>query len=227
MRMYDVHTHIIPEIDDGAKNREQSIQMLKMLKDAGITDVVLTPHYYPFDMPIKKFIEKREKKFNEIADVFDDLGMKAHLGAEVYFSDVLFAYDDLNDLCIDGKNYLLLELPFCERNSQNIISDLHQICANFSVEIILAHLERYPRFFNTAFLEEVNDMGCLVQFDIASLKSCFKKKKIIKYIKKGLIQLAGSDCHNPTTRRPCFDLLKNNVSENIFEYLLSIFDAVK
>ncbi len=222
-----MHTHIIPGIDDGAKDREQSIEMLKMLKDAGITDVVLTPHYYPFDMPVEKFVERRQRKYNEITDAINELGLKAHIGAEVYFSDVLFALEDLSELCIDGKNYLLLELPFSERNRQKILTALHKLCANYSVKIILAHIERYPRFFNAEFLEEVNNMGCLVQIDISSLNCYFKKKKIVKFIKKGYIQLAGSDCHNATTRRPCFDLLKNNVSEDVYKYLLNIFDSVK
>lgn len=227
MRLYDVHTHIIPGIDDGAKDKEQSIQMLKMLKDAGITDVVLTPHYYPFDMPVKEFLQRRQEKYSEIADAIEELGLKAHLGAEVYFSDVLFAYDDLKDLCIDGKKYLLLELPFCERNQQKILTYLHKISANFSVNIILAHIERYPHLFNEEFLEKVYDMECLVQIDIVSLTSYFKKKKIIKYIKKGYIQLASSDCHNTTTRRPCFDLLKENLDESMVRYLLNIFHMIK
>ncbi|MBE7092346.1 MAG: hypothetical protein E7365_04130 [Clostridiales bacterium] len=226
MRLYDIHTHIIPGIDDGAINREQSIEMLKMLKEAGITDVVLTPHYYPFEMPLKSFLKKRQMCFDEIKDVFDELGLKAHLGAEVYLSDVLFALENINELCIDGKNYLLLELPYGEKNKQKIINALHQINANYSAKIILAHLNRYPRFFKKDSLYELNMMGCYIQVDSYLFNCSFKRKKILKLIDMGLVHFVGSDCHNSTTRKPAFDLLKNNIDEKTYYDLLGNFENI-
>ena len=176
MSQYDVHTHILPGMDDGAKDVEESIKMLQLLKDQGITDVILTPHYYPFESPLKNFLEKREECFEKIKDVLAELGLNAHIGAEVYFSPMIFAQDDLNDLCIDGKKYLLLELPFGETNSKKVIDILYQLGANYSVRIILAHLNRYPRLFKYDFLNELNQMGCLVQVDSSVLNNSFKRK---------------------------------------------------
>lgn len=227
MRQYDIHTHILPNMDDGAKDKEQSKIMLAMLKEQGITDVVLTPHYYPFESPLKAFLKKRKERFDEIKNIFDELGLKAHIGAEVYFSEVLFAQESLTELCIDGKNYLLLELPFGEKNKQKIIDALYQLSANYSVKLILAHLNRYPRFFKNDFLEEVNQMGCLVQVDATVLNNSFKRKKILRYIDNGLIHLVGSDCHNTTTRKPMFDSLKKNLDEKTYQTLLCAFDSVK
>lgn len=227
MRTYDMHTHIIPGIDDGAKNAKESIELLKMLKSQGISDVVLTPHYYPFEMPVKEFLARRQRHFDEIKPAFDELDINYHLGAEVYFSDVIFAYDDLKELCVDGKNYLLLELPFDEKNATKVINWLHKISANYSVKIIIAHIERYPKLFNEDFLREVNEFGCLVQFDIDSLKKIFLKGKIIKYIKRGYIHLAGSDCHDLINRPPSFDLMKKNLKEDMYYYLLNIFDTLQ
>lgn len=227
MRLYDIHTHILPNMDDGAKDKEQSKIMLMMLKEQGITDVVLTPHYYPFESPLKAFLKKRKECFDEIKDMFDELGLKAHIGAEVYFSEVLFAQESLTELCIDGKNYLLLELPFGEKNKQKIVDALYQLSANYSVKIILAHLNRYPRFFKNDFLNEVNQMGCLVQVDATVLNNSFKRKKILRYIDNGLIHLVGSDCHNLTTRKPVFDSLKKNLTEKTYQTLLCAFDNVK
>ncbi len=227
MRQYDIHTHILPNMDDGAKDKEQSKIMLQMLKDQGITDVVLTPHYYPFESPLKSFLKKRQECFAMIKDTFTELGLNAHVGAEVYFSEVLLAQESLNELCIDGKNYLLLELPFGEKNKQKMIDALYQLSANYSVRIILAHLNRYPRFFKKVFLEEVNQMGCLVQVDATVLNNPFKKKKILRFIDRGLIHLVGSDCHNITTRKPAFDSLKKNLDEKTYQTLLQTFDTVK
>lgn len=227
MSQYDIHTHILPNMDDGAKDIEQSKIMLQMLKEQGITDVVLTPHYYPFESPLKTFLKKREECFNEVKAVFDELGLNAHIGAEVYFSDMLLAQESLKDLCIDGGRYLLLELPFGERDKQKIISTMHKLNANYSIKIILAHLNRYRRFFKKDFLDEVNKMGCLVQVDATVLNNKFKRKKILKYIDQGLIHLVGSDCHNSTTRKPVFDSLKKNLDEKTYQTLLGTFDNVK
>ena len=62
MRLIDIHSHILPEMDDGAKNIEESKKLLKMLKDQGIDLVVATPHFYPMDMNLEDFIEKRRAK---------------------------------------------------------------------------------------------------------------------------------------------------------------------
>lgn len=227
MRQYDIHTHILPGMDDGAKDKEQSKIMLQMLKEQGITDVVLTPHYYPFESPLKAFLKKRKECFDEIKDVFSELDLTAHIGAEVYFSDVLFAQESLTDLCIDGKNYILLELPFGETKKQKIIDALYQLSANYSVKIILAHLNRYPKFFKRDFMFEISRIGCLVQVDANVLNNVFKRKKILKYIEEGLINLVGSDCHNLTTRKPTFDFLKKNLDEKTYQKLLEAFDNVK
>ena len=227
MSMYDVHTHILPGMDDGAKDKEQSKIMLAMLKDQGITDVVLTPHYYSFESPLKSFLKKREECFENVKDVFEEVGLTAHIGAEIYFSDMLFAQDNLNELCIDGTNYILLELPFDETKKQKIIDSLYQLSANYSVRIILAHLNRYPRFFKKDFLDTVNRMGCLVQVDASVLNNAFTRKKILKFIKNGLIHLVGSDCHNSTTRKPNFEKLKNFLDEDTYKSLFQAFNDVK
>lgn len=227
MRQYDIHTHILPGMDDGAKDVEQSKIMLMMLKDQGITDVVLTPHYYPFEAPLKTFLKKRTECFEKVKDTFTELGLKAHIGAEVYFSDVLFAQDNLADLCIDGKNYLMLELPFGEKNRKKIIDSLYRLSGNYSVKIILAHLNRYPKFFKRDFMFEVSRIGCLVQVDANVLNNVFKRKKVLKYINEGLINLVGSDCHNTNTRKPVFDSLKKYLDEKTYHKLLETFDTVK
>lgn len=227
MRQYDIHTHILPAMDDGAKDKEQSKIMLQMLKEQGITDVVLTPHYYPFESPLKSFLKKREECYEAIKDTFTELGLTAHIGAEVYFSDVLFAQDSLNELCIDGGNYILIELPFGETKKQKIIDSLYQLSGNYSVRIILAHLNRYPKFFKKDFMYEVSRIGCLVQVDAKVLDNVFKRKKVLKYIDEGLINLVGSDCHNSTTRKPTFDFLKKNLDEKTYQKLLEAFDNVK
>lgn len=224
MRFFDVHTHILPGIDDGAKNKEQSLEMIKMLKEQGITDIILTPHYYPTETLFSTFVEKRKRAFDEIAPYFDEYGITPHIGAEVFLIDVLFGLEDISELCIDNTNYLLIELPFNEWNQTKILKSLNKLCANFQVVPIIAHIEKYPAFFKKSFLSEINKMDYFAQIDIDSLKNPFLKRKIKKYIEKGYIQFAGSDCHDTQRRRPNFDVLKQNLVEIMELFLFNNSD---
>ncbi len=221
MRVFDIHTHLLPGIDDGARDKEQSRQMISSLKEQGVTDVFLTPHFYHYEMSLEKFVEKRHKAFLQVSDFFVENNIKPYLGAEVYFVDTIFRYDDISELCIDKGDYILIEIPFNGVSSEKVISMLYKMCANYSVNPIIAHIEKYPEFFNRKFLEELKEIGCLVQFDIDSLKKYFIRKKLIKYIQKGLIQLAGSDCHNLSDRKPDFCILKKYLQESMVKYLFN------
>lgn len=224
MRYFDVHTHILPGIDDGAQNKEQGVKMIEMLKNQGITDIILTPHFYQYEISLEKFLRKRHNAFEEIRHVFDEYGIKPHLGAEVYLTNDLFQHNDVSELCIDKGEYLLVELPFDKCDPQKILYRLNRLCANFHVKPILAHIEKYPAFFNRRFLHEANALDCVVQVDVYSFKNPFIRGKMIKYITDGLIQLAGTDCHNLTDRKPDFGVLKKYVPPIMYEYLFNNSD---
>lgn len=217
MRFFDTHTHILPGIDDGAKNKEESQKMIEMLKNQGITDVIFTPHFYNYETTLDKFVQKRDTAFEQIKDSLGDI--KAHMGAEVYLVDTLFGIDDISELCIDKSNYILVELPFNEHNQEKILSMLNRLCVTFQVIPILAHLEKYHSFFNSDFLHEISKIECLVQIDIDSLKHPFLRKKINKFIERGYIQFVGSDCHNLKERKPNFDVLEKNLPALMCEFL--------
>lgn len=217
MRFFDTHTHILPGIDDGSKNKEESLNMIKMLGEQGITDIILTPHFYNYETTLEKFVKKRNDAFDEIKEFFGEI--TPHLGAEVYLVDTIFGIEDITELCIDKSNYILVELPFNEHNQGKVISMINRLCATFQVIPILAHIEKYHSFFNAEFLREVSKIDCLVQIDIDSLKHPLLRRKINKFIERGYIQFVGSDCHNLKERRPNFDVLKRNLPPIMCEFL--------
>lgn len=221
MRFFDVHTHLLPQIDDGAYDKEQSKKMISMLSTQNISDIFLTPHFYPYKMSINDFVKKRQISFEQIKENFDEFSIKPYLGAEVYLVDTIFRYEDISELCIDKSSYILTEIPFDESSDEKVISMLRKLCANYSVKPIVAHIERYSSFFTYKFVKELNEIGCLVQFDISSLKYIFLRRKIKKYIKKGLIHLAGTDCHDIDKRKPDFSIMKKYLSDSMIDYLFS------
>lgn len=224
MRFFDVHTHVLPGIDDGAKTKEESLELIKMLKEQGITDVILTPHFYTFETSLARFIAKRKNAFEEIKEYFDSNDIKAHLGAEVYLLDTLFGLEDISELCIDKGSYILVELPFNEKNIKKVLSILNRLSATFQVIPILAHIEKYPDFFNREFLAEAKKMDCLVQFDIDSLKNPLLRKKIKGFIEQGYVQFAGSDCHNLKERKPNIDIMKKYLPQIMCEFVFDNSD---
>ena len=125
--MVDIHTHILPGIDDGATDKDISLSLLKILEDDGVSDVVLTPHFYSDSENIEQFIQRRNQAYSELKSVYKG-NINLHLGAEVYLSRYIANYDDLTELCIDKTKYILVECPF----SMEFSSDIYEIIENLS-----------------------------------------------------------------------------------------------
>ena len=110
--MTDLHCHILPAIDDGAKNAKVSMELLRMQNDAGITDIVCTPHFNPDSQNLEDFIDKRYRSARYLADyVFrSELPVRLKFGAEVRISPTILDLDFL-PLCFQKTKVMLLEMP--------------------------------------------------------------------------------------------------------------------
>ncbi|MBP5662532.1 MAG: hypothetical protein J6X30_05215 [Clostridia bacterium] len=226
MRKIDLHTHVLPGIDDGSASVEESKTILQLLKQQGLTDVCLTPHFYAHRMSMEKFLARREHAFEQIADSFTQLGLTPHMGAEVFFEDSLFGSDTLTPLCLDGGSYILIELSSATTDEKWVKDHLNRLFANYSVIPILVHLERYRHFFRDDFLEEILQMGCHVQFDIGALAYRWQRKHILHMLDNGLIELVGSDCHDSIKRPPNFDLLQKYLPQEWIDTLFKNNDHI-
>ena len=83
MQLFDMHSHILPGIDDGAKTVEDSLELLSCLKNQGVTNVCLTPHFYTNEISLEDFIAERAEKFEKFKPHIPN-GMNIVLGTEVY-----------------------------------------------------------------------------------------------------------------------------------------------
>ena len=112
--MTDLHCHILPGIDDGARDVETAIALLSMEKEQGVDKIVFTPHFRCDDIGLDEFLEARDSAFNLLMDSLpSDLksSFDFKLGAEVYFSPTLSRVD-FSKLCFTDTSYMLVELPF-------------------------------------------------------------------------------------------------------------------
>ena len=207
--MIDIHTHILPHLDDGAQDRAMAKALLQEEWKQGVTCVVLTPHYYGRKYSPQRFLEKRKEAVAQIKDALPD-GLKIKLGAEVHFSGVnVPRYDGLCSLAIEGTKYILLELPFTMKWGEDLVNKVGDFAYETGYTPIIAHVERYSEVRKKPSL--VNDfieMGCLIQVNAPSFLEKKNKAFAFALLRHGLVHCIGSDTHDDDLRKPCFAEVK-------------------
>jgi len=221
----DFHTHIIPEIDDGAKDVGMAAAMLGVAYDNGAETVILTPHVNS-GADFEQFLQARKKKFNLLTKelktscaVYPEL----MLGAEVLLDGALSERENVRSLCIEGTELLLLELPYTPWNSW-YNHEIYNIISKHEVVPVMAHIERYLRS-----PKDIRKLDALVSFGVkfqvnASSFLSFSGRRIIRELAaEGLIYAFGSDCHNLTHRSPdiskAFRALEKKFGEDFIDYI--------
>ncbi len=205
--MIDIHTHILPHIDDGAKDTEMSVAMLKMEAKQGVDTVLLTSHYYGKKRSPAEFLEKRNSLFEHIKPRIPT-EMKVILGAEVHFTGVNVAeYDELARLAIEGTKCILIEFPFTAVWERSILDRLSDFIYYTDCTPIIAHAERYPEIWKKpAIITELVEMGCLIQVNASSFEDKQARKLALALLKHGYMHCIGSDAHDMTARAPNWDI---------------------
>ena len=203
MTICDLHSHILPGMDDGSLDAEMSLNMLRAAGRQGVWQIAATPHYYPVES-VSDFLARRcaaEKALREAINTSGEQLPRVVVGAEVAYRPGIGYEEDLHRLCIGGTEYLLLELPFAPWGSEVVRDICNMACAR-GITPILAHLERYLKFQKKKTLENVLAQGVLVQMNAEALLERRTRTKALKMLKSGNVHLLGSDCHNMTTRKP-------------------------
>ncbi len=204
--MVDFHSHILPCIDDGSKSVEESIKLLKLLKEQGVETVVASSHFYPErGETVDEFLIRRNSSYESLkCELSLDLP-NIILGAEVKFYPGISRLMNIEKLCVDGTNLLLLEMPF-DYWTELTVNEVISLSNVKNLKIVLAHIERYFSFQNNKIWEKLLENGILMQVNAESFDSFFKRIKIMSFIKNQYIHFIGSDCHNLTSRSPKMEL---------------------
>lgn len=202
--MIDFHSHVLPAIDDGSQNVEESMEMLRALKRQGVDTVVATSHFYATHRSPQSYVQHRDAAFEELKQVLTDDCPRIILGAEVLYFPGISHMDELGSLCIEGTDLLLLEMPFTTW-SEAMIAEVNEMARSHRVQLMMAHIERY--FFKQrvsvwdGFLRE----GILMQSNADFFLPFWEGRKALKLLREGRIHLLGTDCHNMGDRRPRMD----------------------
>ena len=218
--MIDFHTHILPNMDDGSVSAKQSLEMLTMLEEQNVKLVCLTSHFYADREPIDEYIKRRNDAFNQI-NYQGNLELK--LGSEVHYYRGISASEDIDKLCLEGTNLLLIELPFESKINENIINEILSI-KNRGYKVVLAHFERYN--FSIDDLNLFKRNGILLQSNCEFIIGSFLNSKGIKLLQDGYIDLLGSDCHDLSSRKPNYLETVLKIKEKLGDDYLNNFNNI-
>lgn len=196
-KIIDIHTHILPGVDDGCRTIEDSIEVIKYLKGNGVTDIVLTSHYIENSNYSYNQISRSEI-FTRLKEKTQDLEVNLYLGNEIYLSDNVINLLERHEIStINNTKYMLVELPLTGylNNLQNILCDL----TSYGIVPIIAHPERYD-FLQKNFkrVRELLEFDCLIQCNIDSLTGKYgrsAKRLMKKLLKNNLVQFVATDTH--------------------------------
>ena len=198
----DFHSHILPAIDDGARDVETSLEMLKISAQQGVQVMVATSHFYASRDRVEVFLKRRGEALRTLlARVTPDLP-RIVPGAEVAFFRGISRAEQIEALRIENTGAMLLEMPF-RRWTEEELDEVSALIERRGFQVILAHLERYlPMWENRGFIRQLLDMDLIVQINAESLLDWRQRGKLIKMFEKGQAQLLGSDCHSLHRRPP-------------------------
>ena len=226
--MVDFHSHILPEIDDGAQSVEESLEMLRMLKAQGVNTVCLTPHYLAMDESPDEFLARRKEAFEKlqeaIGDRHDDYP-SLKLGAEVYYYPGICKMEQLKELTLEGTDLLLLEMPMANFG-EFTIREIEELTQSSQIQIVIAHVERCIKFQKKGTIERLLECGVMLQVNASFFNSRKTKRKALRMFNEGTIHFIGSDCHNTTYRPPkiseAIDIITDKFGdESVNEFFLN------
>ena len=143
--MIDFHSHILPGIDDGSKTPEMSMEIIKTGLNEGVNKFIFTPHFYDHRQSYEEFIINRKKAVIALKSFYEEQGEELPsflIGAEVALSENTPFTDNLDKLCIEGTELLLLEIPYAP-HANWVPKALYTIMYEKNVTPVIAHLDRY------------------------------------------------------------------------------------
>lgn len=202
--MIDLHSHVLPQIDDGSQSPEQMESMLRAAYAQGIRYMVATPHFYADSMVPEEFLENRARAAQKLP-VSSEGVPQVILGAETAYFDNMSRSEALQLMRIEGTNLLLVEMPF-RPWTDRVVEDVCMLMDRQGLIPVLAHVERYrKREQFPKYWDYLLSAGALFQYNADAFVVSGKRSWAFKQLKKGLVHFLGTDCHNMTTRPPNMD----------------------
>lgn len=228
MKLIDIHTHLIPNVDDGADSIEETLKLAQTAVDEGIKHTVLTPHHNKYWVTNEK--EKVLRLTKKVENVIDEAGIPLSVspGQEIRMNEE-FLEDLFNDnyLSIDanGKYYLV---EFSWQTFPSFAKDYLQQMLDADIIPVIAHPERQQPFIeNPNILRVLINMGCISQITATSIVGGYTeeiRQTAYQMMRENLIHVIASDAHDTVVRpynlNQALNILKLEFGTEYADYLI-------
>lgn len=203
--MIDIHAHILPGIDDGSRDWDTCLEMLRQSAEAGVQAVIATPHYLPWKknsspQEIAVLCAEAKKKLLEKHGISMDI----YCGNEIYYTmDAIQNLRDGKILTLAKSDYVLVE--FEPRTSYQLICRAVKEFRDAGYIPIIAHMERYECLRQSEKLQEIKSMGALLQMNVEAFQGGMfdgESRRAKKYLTEEQIDFLASDMHGLRRRPP-------------------------
>lgn len=186
----DFHSHILPGADHGSDSIETSLRQIALAGEFGVDLMVATPHFYPRHDSVNDFLNRRAACTQTLRESLPASAPRVLIGAEVQLCRSLDRMDEIRELCVQGTDVLLLELPggFSMHHYEQTIESL---IYGRKLTVVLAHIDRY----DTSTIDLLLDMGCLAQLNASAFCHFRGRSRALQWAAGESVVALGSDIH--------------------------------
>lgn len=209
--MIDIHTHILPAVDDGAEDQNMSLLMLLRAKDQGITYVFATPHSSAFDEHPRQTLDAFQDLCRKAAQLFPEIQL--YLGCEVYceadqMPEVLANLRSGKYPTMNGTKYVLMEFSRWVQPEAAVPCVANLIAAGYTP--IIAHMEHYRYLQNNMpLIQQFREMGAKIQLNVGSLFDEMDESIKVwarRMVLEQKVDFLGTDAHKTYYRPPSAEM---------------------
>lgn len=199
----DIHSHILPHVDDGAKDIKETVRLLTLLKEQGVSRVIATPHFDASEDNVEVYENRIAKSYQLVLSETKGMDLpRIFLGSEVLYFTGMGKVEDIRRLCTVATNFLLIEFGMLEFNHR-VCDDLVSLKEHMGITPVIAHIERYYNQRGYDNLLQLVENG--IVFSQVNASSLFMRpysRVVKKLIKHDLVTFIASDAHSVEHRPP-------------------------
>lgn len=200
--MIDIHTHILPCVDDGADSFETALNMIELEINDDVDEIILTPHYFNNGLSFTDW-NKVVNQYEILKEKCQEKRIKISLGAEIYYTkEILNEAIHNRIITLNGTKFILIEFSLIQNyyDIPLIIDELIYL----GYKPILAHAERYS-YLSIKDIMNIKKSGGFIQVNTTSINGGFGKqiqRKVKTMFKCNCVDFISTDCHNEKVRKP-------------------------
>lgn len=218
--MIDIHTHLIPAIDDGSKSVEETLNLIKEAEQVGFTDIILTPHF------IQGYYDNSGKDIVLLKDTLQRVLQKNNICVNLYAGMEIYILEEFAELISKGiitplanSKYMLIEFPM--NNIVKYIDEVLFLLQNMGYHVIIAHPERYKYVQeDIEYAKKWVEEGALLQSNYGSIVEIYGKEAkntLKKLLQLDLVSFLATDCHRQGTFYPLMPQILRKLKKYISE----------